>query len=115
MVACYSVTFTYNERRGRIITPNQVVGGAPAAVRRARESTLGVKGARLFNLLHASIRNINSDNTDTFIRALDSFLSQVPVQPTVLGCPRAAETNSYHQIPMYVKCCKLVYYLINLC
>ena len=40
MVAGYSVTFTYNERRGRIITPNQVVSGAPAAVRRARESTL---------------------------------------------------------------------------
>ena len=101
MVACYSVTFTYNERRGRIITPNQVVGGAPAAVRRARESTLGVKGARLFNLLPASIRNINSDNTDTFKSALDSFLSRVPDQPTVPGCPRAAETNSLlHKIPM---------------
>ena len=71
------------------------------AVRRARESSLGVKGARIFNLLPASIRNMNTEHVETFKSALDIFLSQVPDQPTLGGSPRASETNSLmHQIPM---------------
>ena len=64
LVNGYSVIFTNSARRGRLVVPNQVVASAPAAVRRARESSLAVKGAKLFNLLPASIRNINSDNVN---------------------------------------------------
>ena len=102
MVKGYNVTFTTAGRRGRTIIPNQVVGSAPAAVRRARESSLGVKGAKLFNLLPSSIRNINTDHIDTFKSAIDNFLGQIPDQPSVTGRPRAAETNSLlHQIPLF--------------
>ena len=90
LVDGYSVTFSNNERRGRMVVPNQIVAKAPASVRRAREATLAVKGEKVFNLLPATIRNINSDKVDTFKTELDSFLSLVPDQPTIAGQPRAA-------------------------
>ena len=102
MVGGYNVTISSNERRGRTILPNQVVASAPAAVRRARECSLGVKGARLFNLLPAHIRSMDSANVDNFKCELDVFLSMIPDQPTIPGHPRAAETNSLlHQIPLH--------------
>ena len=64
---------------------------------------MGVKGARIFNLLPAEIRNIDADNVDNFKKSLDDFLCQVPDQPTIAGLGRAAETNSLlHQIPMFL-------------
>ena len=102
MVNGYHVTFTHSERRGRLILPNNVVARAPAMVRRARESSLGVKGANIFNILPGHIRSLNSEHVDTFKTKLDTFLSLVPDQPTIGGHPRAAETNSLlHQIPLY--------------
>ena len=99
LVKGYSVPFTTSERRGRTIVPHQVVAKAPAAVRRARESSLSVKGARIFNLLPVTIRNIDSENIQTFKTELDKFLSLVQDQPTIPGHARAAETNSLlHQI-----------------
>ena len=101
LVNGYSVIFTNSARRGRLVVPNQVVASAPAAVRRARESSLAVKFAKLFNLLPASIRNINSDNVNTFKCELDNFLSLVQDQPTIASQARAAETNSLlHQLQM---------------
>ena len=102
MVGGYDIAFTsVYGRRGRLCVPNQVLPGAPANVRRAREFSLGVKGARIFNLLPSYIRNINSESIDTFNSALDKFLSEIPDQPTVGGRARAADTNSLlHQIPM---------------
>ena len=101
MVGGYSLEFTNNPRRGRFVTPHHSVFGGSASVRRAREASLLSKGARIFNLLPAYIRNINSENVETFKKELDSFLSLVPDQPTIPGHPRAAETNSLlHQIPM---------------
>ena len=101
LVQGYSVPFLYSERRGRTIVPQQVVARAPASVRRARESSLSVKGARIFNLLPVSIRNIDSENVESFKTELDKFISLVTDQPTIPGHPRAAETNSLlHQIPI---------------
>ena len=81
---------------------NIVVARAPAMVRRARESSLGFKGANIFNILPGHIRILNSEHVDTFKTELDTFLSLVPDQPTIGGHPRAAETNSLlHQIPLY--------------
>ena len=74
---------------------------APARVRKARESSLSVKGARIFNLLPDFIRNIDSDNVDQFKSQLDMFLSSVPEEPTTSGLTRGAESNSLlHQIPL---------------
>ena len=102
LVKGYNVQFTPElGRRGRSIKPKTIVKSAPLSVRRARESSLAVKGAKIFNLLPVSIRNMNTDHIETFKSNLDSFLNQVPDQPTVAGLPRAAQSNSLlHQIPM---------------
>ena len=102
MIKGYSVPFSISERRGRTVVPHQVDPRAPAVVRRARESSLSVKGARIFNLLPVTLRNIDSDKVENFKSELDKFLSLVPDQPTIPGHPRAAETNSLlHQIPIF--------------
>ena len=103
MISGYDVTFTSGEgRRGRIIIPNTVVRSSPALVRKAREQTLGVKGANIFNLLPEKLRSMNSEHVDYFKNHLDVFLSSIPDQPTMTGLGRAAETNSLlHQLPLF--------------
>ena len=104
LVQGYSVEFTdVHGRRGRTALPHDVSQSSCASVKRARESSLGAKGAKMFNLLPSSIRNINSVNVDVFKTALDEFLSKVPDQPTVAGLGRAAESNCLlHQIPIFL-------------
>jgi hypothetical protein len=59
--------------------------------------------ARIFNLLPSHIRNVNADNVDSFKKSLDSFLTNIPDQPTIAGMGRAAESNSLlHQIPLFM-------------
>ena len=94
LVQGYNLEFSSSDRRGRMVVPNTVHRHAPAAVRQARESSLGVKGARIFNLLPVWIRTINGVSVDRFKCELDRFLSGVPDQPTVPGRQRAAATNS---------------------
>ena len=92
-------------RRGRTALPRNVVQSSSSLVQKARESSIGVKGARIFNLclLPAHIRNISSDNVEEFKKSLDSFLTNIPDQPTIAGMGRAAETNSLlHQIPLFM-------------
>ena len=80
-------------RRGRECEVAEIVRTAPAGVKRARESSLSVKGARMFNLLPADIRNINSDKVQNFKTKLDEFLRNVPDKPTIVGEPRVSENN----------------------
>ena len=88
---------------GRVALPQGVVQLSPAMVRRARESSLGVKGAKMFNLLPPMLRNINAVDVDVFKTALDNFLTQIPDQPTVAGLGRAAESNCLlHQLPLFL-------------
>ena len=101
MVSGYNIQFSSKHgRRGRSALPHSLVLSSPSSVRRARENSLGVKGARIFNLIPADIRNLDGANVDQFKKALDTFLEIVPDQPTVPGLGRSAETNSLiHQIP----------------
>ena len=104
MVKGYHVQFTSTGgRRGRAALPHDVVSSSPAPVKKARESSLGVKGARIFNLLPAELRNIDSHSVDLFKTQLDIFLKSIPDQPTIAGLGRSAETNSLlHQIPQFM-------------
>jgi hypothetical protein len=104
MVQGYNVEYTsVIGRRGRTALPRNVVQSSSSLVRKARESSIGVKGARIFNLLPAHIRNVNADNVDSFKKSLDSFLTNIPDQPTITGMGRAAESNSLlHQIPLFM-------------
>ena len=76
------------------------MSSSPAPVRKARESSLGVKGAKIFNLLPAELRNTDNNTVDIFKKKLDIFLANIPDQPTIAGMGRSAESNSLlHQIP----------------
>jgi hypothetical protein len=90
----YPITSHQNPRRGRLVDVAQYHSQAPAAVRRAREASLSVHGAKLFNLLPRDIRDINTGTVDMFKGRLDAWLESIPDQPTTAGRLRAATSNS---------------------
>ena len=94
MIEGYNISFSFSPRRGRTATVGKIVNSAPCSVKRAREASLQVKGARLFNLLPPEIRNIDSQNVNTFKSQLDQFLASIPDQPTIPDRARAAASNS---------------------
>ena len=101
LVEGYSVTWQWSDRRGRLIVPANLNRNVPPSVRNARERSLKVHGARLFNMLPKNLRNENSRDFPLFKNHLDIFLSQIPDQPTTPGLVRAAATNSLlDQIPI---------------
>ena len=81
--------------------PKTIIKNIPAKVRRMRESSFGVRGPLLFNLLPKNLRNENSGDLLLFKNHLDIFLSTIPDQPTTPGLIRAANSNSLlDQIPL---------------
>ena len=94
LVDGYKVHWQWNDRRGRTAIPNGISEAAPSKVKQARERSLGVHCARLFNILPSHLRNENSGDFALFKNHLDIFLSTVPDQPTTPGLFRAAATNS---------------------
>ena len=105
MVSGYSINFSHTMgRRGRYAIPKEVVRAAPSIVKNARERSLGVRGAIIFNLLPEHLRSMNTDHIDMFKNHLDVFLLSIPDQPTMTGLGRAAESNSLlHQLPIFYR------------
>ena len=103
LVEGYQIKWQYSPRRGRMAIPNNIPLKAPAKVKKARERSLGVHGARLFNLLPPNLRNENSGDFLLFKNHLDIFLSGIPDEPTTHGLVRAAVSNSLlDQVPLIV-------------
>ena len=75
---------------------------APAAVKRARESSLQVRGAKLFNTIPRDLRDTVTGSTDQFKAKLDDWLSNIPDQRTIPGRQRAAATNSLLDQAQYI-------------
>ena len=94
LVQGYNLPFQQNERRGLLVTVPPMAANSPSAVRKAREASLQVKGARLFNLIPRDLRDKKNVTVDTFKSGLDEWLSTIPDQPTSPGRQRAAITNS---------------------
>ena len=104
LVKGYKMEFTHSPRRGWYATPKTIVQGAPSSVRKAREGSLAVKGAALFNICPRGLRDMASEHQDRFKQNLDTWLSEIPDQPTISGCQRAASSNSLlHQVPMMLQ------------
>ena len=81
--------------------PTNIPSNAHSTVKGAREKSLSVHGALLFNLLPKSLRNENSGDFPLFKNHLDIFLTNIPDQPTTPGMVRAAATNSLlDQVPL---------------
>ena len=101
MVDGYNMDFIYSPRRGWSAVPKAIAQKAPACVRRAKEASLAVKGAALYNLCPRGLRDMASEHQDRFKDNLDTWLLGVPDQPTIPGYQRAALSNSLlHQVPL---------------
>ena len=101
LVDGYDVQWSHSDRRGRIAVPKHVKRTAPSKVRTAKEKTVSVHGAKLFNSLPYNLRNENSGDFALFKNNLDHFLRTIPDQPTVVGLGRSAPSNSLiDQIPL---------------
>ena len=94
LVQGYNLPFQQNERRGLLVTVPPMAANSPSTVMKAREASLQVKGARLFNLIPRDLRDTNTGTVDHFKFRLDNWLATVPDQPTIQGRQRAASTNS---------------------
>ena len=101
LVDGYPLEFTpATNRRGRECNVKPLNKNAPCSVKKARENSLAVKGAKMFNLLPSDIRNLTSEKVNVFKSRLDMFLKNIPDEPTISEEGRAAETNCLlHQIP----------------
>jgi hypothetical protein len=62
-------------------------------MKRARESSLQVRGAKLFNTIPRDIMDTVTDSTDHFKAKLDDWLSNIQDQPSIPGRPRVAATG----------------------
>ena len=97
----YDLKWQWSDRRGRLAIPNRIARDAPSKVKKARERSLGVHGAHIFNLLPKKLRNEDSGDFELFKNHLDIFLAMVPDQPTTTGMARAALSNSLlDQVPL---------------
>ena len=94
LLSGYNLPFQQSERRGMLVAVPPMAIHSPAAVRNARETSLQVKGARLFNLVPKDMRDMTGVSVDTFKYGLDAWLTKIPDQPTIPGRQRAALTNS---------------------
>ena len=97
----YSVKWHWSDRRGRFAIPN--TRNAPTRINQARERSLGLHGARLFNILPKSLRNEDSGDFPLFKNHLDIFLAMVPNQLTTNGLARPASSNSLLEQVLLVK------------
>ena len=69
--------------KGRLVKIPSLCSKSSARVRTLREGSLSVHGARLFNALPQSIRDLRSCDIIQFNEKLDCFLSKIPDHPKI--------------------------------
>ena len=89
----YQLEFYSSDRRGRLAVVSPYHSKAPALVRKAREASLSVKGAKLFNSIPQQLRDMNG-KAEQFKSGLDKWLSTIPDEPSIPDRQRVALTNS---------------------
>ena len=100
LVQGYSSSFYTSPRRGRLVHIPPYRNQSPPTVKRARETSLKVNGAKLFNIIPQHLRDM-SGSQDQFKHALDDWLKSIPDQPTIPGRQRPASSNSLlDQVPL---------------
>ena len=73
--------FVSSERRGREVSIPELKGSQK--VRTLRENSFQVRGARIFNSLPKSLRNLNRTSVDDFKLHLDKYLEKIPDEPSL--------------------------------
>ena len=102
LVSGYQATFYQSERRGRLMKIAPLCNSAPTAVKNARESSLLVWGAKLFNCMPRDLRDTTTGTPEHLKIRLDEWLNIIPDQPTVPSRQRAAVSNSVLDQLLYV-------------
>ena len=101
LVQGYSCPFYTSPRRGRLAHVHPYRNQSPASVKKARESSLKVKGANLFNIIPQHLRDMTAVSQDQFKSSLDAWLKTIPDQPTIPSRQRPACSNSLlDQVPL---------------
>ena len=73
-------------------------------IEKARDSSILVHGAKLFNSLPMSLRNLSDCSLLEFKKKLDDYITRIADQPTVSGVTNYLGSNSLIQaIPYYQK------------
>ena len=72
-----------DSRRGRLCRVPRPDHNASRKCQKLREESFAVKGPKLFNLLPASLRNLDSVKISTFKRCLDKYLKSIPDEPVI--------------------------------
>ena len=85
-----------HSRIGRTMSLPAMNNKCPQAIQTIRDRSLAVHGAKLFNCLPRSIRDVTKCATLEFKATLDKFLSTIPDEPLVTGYTqlRSAASNS---------------------
>ena len=101
IISGYNLEFCYSARRGRLADVRHFIYRSPSSVRKVREASLPVKGAKLFNSIPRDLRDQSYGSVDSFKHGLDMWLASIPDEPPIPNYPRAAITNSLlDQIPL---------------
>ena len=78
---------------------------ALASVKKAKEASLQVRGAQVFNIIPRALRDIIVGSPELFKSKLDEWLATIPDQPTIPDRPRVAASNSLlDQVPLVQTC-----------
>ena len=83
-------------RLGRKSSSPPISNNAPSDIKNIRYGSLSVRGPQLFNTLPAELRNLTNCPVESFKRALDRFLTDIPDEPQIPGYTsmRRADSNS---------------------
>ena len=96
MIAGYNIPFTRNARTGRWAVPCCMSGrGVPASVKHAKETSLRVKGCKLFNILPAVLRNADHGDLPMFKNNLLIGKTNMRIILILLGISTFSEKGLY--------------------
>ena len=94
LVPNVGVQTKYNARRGRLCVVAYANNRARATVQNIKNCFLTVRGAKLFNALPRTVRDLSKVTLNIFKNRLDVFLGTLPDQPATPHYHRRAPTNS---------------------
>ena len=72
---------SHSERRGREVSVPDLKGSQ--RIQSLRENSFQVRGARIFNSLPKSLRNLQQSSVDEFKLKLDKYLENIPDEPSL--------------------------------
>ena len=81
-------------RNGRTILMKTMDNKTPSYIQKARDASINIHGAKLFNLLPKDLRNKTDCSLESFKYNLDKFLSSIPDEPWVQNY--CTGRNSFH-------------------